>query len=73
MKRAINLEKIGKVQCRHNYYIDLSKLNKFRNPRVSFNGRVWVLSVAVEIEVEAKKEQLNNFTVRVDLGSKHFQ
>lgn len=69
-ENIVNLEKIGKVQCRHNYDIDLSKVNKFSNPRVSFNGRVWVLSVAVEIEVEDKKEQLNNFTVGVDLGIK---
>lgn len=64
----VNLEKVGKVQCRYNYNIDLSKINKFSNPRISFNGRVWVLSVAIEIEVE--KEQLNNFTVGVDLGIK---
>ena len=57
---TINLEKIGKVQCRYNYDIDLSKVTKFSNPRVSFNGRVWVLSVAIEIEVEEKEEQLNN-------------
>ena len=66
----VNLEKIGKVRYRHNYGIDLSKVNKFSNPRVSFNGRVWVLTVAIEIEVEDKKEQLNNFTVGVDLGIK---
>ena len=64
----MNLEKIGKVRCRHNYDIDLSKITKFSNPRVSFNGRVWVLSVAIEIETE--KETLNDFTVGVDLGIK---
>lgn len=69
-ENIVNLEKIGKVQCKHNYNIDLSKVNKFSNPRVSFNGRVWVLSVAIENEVEDKKEQLNNFTVGVDLGIK---
>ena len=35
---------------------------------MSFNGRVWVLSVAIEIETE--KEKLNDFTVGVDLGIK---
>lgn len=69
-ENIVNLEKIGKIQCRYNYDIDLSRVNKFSNPRVSFNGRVWVLSVVVEIEVEDKKEQLNNFTVGVDLGIK---
>lgn len=68
-ENAVNLEKIGKVQCRLNYNIDLSKVNKFSNPRVSFNGRVWVLSVVIEIE-EDKKEQLNKVTVGVDLGIK---
>lgn len=69
-ENIVNLEKIGKVQCRHNYDINLSKVNKFSNPKVSFNGRVWVLSVAIEVEVEDKKKQLNNFTVGVDLGIK---
>lgn len=69
-ENIVNLEKIGKVQCRHNYDLDLSKVDKFSNPRVCFNGRVWVLRVAIEIEVEDKKEQLNQFTVGVDLGIK---
>jgi len=65
----VNLEKIGKMQCKHNYDIDLSKVTKFSNPRVSFNGRVWVLSVAIEMENE--KEQLNDFSIGVDLGIKN--
>lgn len=67
---VVNLEKIGKVKCRHNYAIDLSNVIKFSNPRVNFNGRVWVLSVAIEIEGEHKREQLNKFSVGVDLGIK---
>jgi putative transposase len=69
-ENIVNLEKIGKVQYKHNYDVDLSKINKFSNPRVSFNGRVWVLSVAVDVETENKEEELNNFTVGVDLGIK---
>ncbi|MCT8976613.1 transposase [Clostridium sp. CX1] len=69
-ENIVNLEKIGKIQCRYNYDIDLSKVNKFSNPRVRFNGRVWVLIAAIEIEEENRKEQLNNFTVGVDLGIK---
>ena len=65
----VNLEKIGKMQCKHNYDIDLSKVTKFSNPRVSFNGRVWVLLVAIEMENE--KEQLNDFSIGVDLGIKN--
>ena len=65
---TVNLEKIGKVQCKHNYDINLSKATKISNPRVSFNGRVWVLSIAIEIESE--KEQLNDFSIGIDLGIK---
>lgn len=39
-ENIVNFEKIGKVQYRHNYDIDLSKVSKFSNPRVSFNGRI---------------------------------
>ena len=65
---VVNLEKIGKVQCKYDYNFDLSQVKKFSNPRVSFNGRVWVLSVAIEIEYE--QEQLNDFSIGVDLGIK---
>lgn len=64
----VNLEKIGKVQCKYDYSIDLSQVTKFSNPRVSFNGRVWLISVAIETENEQAK--LNDFSIGVDLGIK---
>ncbi len=62
----VNLEKIGKVKCRVDYDINLSTITKFKNPRIHFNGRVWVLSVGVEIPVE--KTKLNDFSLGIDLG-----
>ncbi|WP_454054265.1 RNA-guided endonuclease InsQ/TnpB family protein [Clostridium sp. Marseille-Q7071] len=62
----VNLEKIGKVKCRVDYDIDLTTIKRFKNPRIHFNGRVWILSVGVETPVE--KTKLNNFSLGVDLG-----
>ncbi|KZL92724.1 RNA-guided endonuclease InsQ/TnpB family protein [Clostridium magnum] len=64
----VNLEKIGKVSYKSDYDIDLTTITKFSNPRVSFNGRVWVLSVGIETQVE--REQLNDTSIGVDLGIK---
>lgn len=64
----VNLEKIGKVKYKSNYDIDLTTINKFINPRVSFNGRVWVLSVGVE--ATTKNIELSKLSVGVDLGIK---
>lgn len=66
---TVNLEKIGKVRCRHDYDIDLTQVQKFSNPRVSCNGRCWVLSVGVE--VEQVKPELTDVSLGVDLGIKH--
>ncbi|WP_291578226.1 RNA-guided endonuclease InsQ/TnpB family protein [Clostridium sp. UBA6640] len=62
----VNLEKIGKVKCRVDYDLDLTTIKKFSNPRIHFNGRVWVLSVGIETPVE--KTKLNNFSLGIDLG-----
>ncbi|ARC83780.1 transposase, IS605 OrfB family [Clostridium argentinense CDC 2741] len=62
----VNLEKIGKVKCRVDYDIDLATITKFQNPRIHFNGRVWVLSVGIETSVE--KAKLNDFSLGIDLG-----
>ncbi|BDR76012.1 RNA-guided endonuclease InsQ/TnpB family protein [Clostridium tetani] len=52
----VNLEKIGKVKCKVDYDIDLTTIKKFKNPRVKFNGRVWVLSVGIEIPAKKVKK-----------------
>lgn len=67
-ENIVNLEKIGKVRCRHDYGIDLTQVQKFSNPRVNYNGRCWVLAVGVEVEQE--KSELTNVSLGIDLGIK---
>lgn len=64
----VNLEKIGKVKYKADYDIDLTTITKFSNPRVKFNGRVWVLSVGIEIQ--AQNTELNDFSLGIDMGIK---
>lgn len=64
----VNLEKIGKVRCRHDYDIDLTQVQKFSNPRVSHNGRCWVLSVGVEVGQE--QAEFTDISLGIDLGVK---
>jgi putative transposase len=64
----VNLEKIGKIKYRSNYNIDLSTILKFSNPRVGFNGRVWVISVGVEVSTE--NAELSDVSIGIDLGIK---
>jgi len=64
----VNLEKIGKIKCKADYNIDLAIIKKFSNPRVSFNGRVWILSVGIEVQTQNIK--LNNLIIGIDLGIK---
>lgn len=65
-KEFLNFEKIGKIKYKSDYDINLTKTVKFSNPRVKFNGRVWILSVGVEIPLE--KTKLKDFSLGVDLG-----
>lgn len=65
---VVNLEMIGKVKYKADYKIDLTTVTKFSNPRVSFNGRVWIISVGVETLQESVT--ISNFSVGVDLGIK---
>ncbi len=67
-KDAVNLEKIGKVQYKADYNIDLTQITKLFNPRVKHNSRVWILTLG--IEEEPKKIKLNDFSLGIDLGIK---
>lgn len=64
----VNLEKIGKVKFNADYDIDLTIITKFSNPRVKFNGRVWILSVG--IETQAENIELTDFSLGIDMGIK---
>lgn len=63
---TVNIEKIGKVKYVSNYQIP--KLPKYNNPRVSYDGRYWYLSLG--FEHEAGKDNLNNLSIGIDVGIK---
>lgn len=66
--QTVNLEKIGKVKCKSSYDVDFTKVTKFSNPNVTFNGRCWVLRFAIDVINEPI--QLTDKVVGVDLGIK---
>lgn len=65
---TVNLEKIGKVNYKSSYDLDLTTISKFSNPTVTYNGRCWVLNVGIDIEPNIKK--LEDKVLSVDLGLK---
>ena len=65
----VNLEKIGKVKYKSSYNIDFIKETSFKNPHVSYNGRCWVLTFA--LDVENKIKSLTNEVIGIDLGIKY--
>lgn len=65
----VNLEKIGKVRYKSSYNIDFIEETSFKNPHVSYNGRCWILTFA--LDVENKFETLTNEVIGIDLGIKY--
>ena len=65
---TVNLEKIGKVKYKSSYDIDLTRISKFSNPHVSYNGRCWILTLGIETKIEEIK--LTNEVIGIDLGIK---
>ena len=46
----------------------MTKISKFSNPHVLFNGRCWVLAVGIELPIE--EVELTNEVIGIDLGIK---
>ena len=67
-KDYVKCEKLGKIKCGY-HRIDLSKTNKYANPRISYDGNNYWLSVNVLEEIE---ENNNDKTepIGIDLGIK---
>ena len=62
-QNLVLIEKVGWIKCNE------SLVNqKFTNPRISFDGKYWYLSVGVEQTKE--KEELNDVSLGIDLGIK---
>lgn len=64
----VQIEKLGKVKYQTNLYLPLGKGNKFMNPRISKQGKKWILSLSMECENQAY--QLIDTTMGIDLGIK---
>jgi putative transposase len=65
-ENTINLEKIGRVKFKTNKEIPI--LDKYMNPRASFDGKYWYLSFGFEHQEQGF--ELNDFSVGIDLGIK---
>lgn len=63
----VNIEKVGKVKYKTNY--DIPNLDKYYNPRCSFDGKYWYLIFGYE-QSENQAELNNDLSVGIDLGVK---
>lgn len=63
----VNLEKIGKVKYKTNY--EIPNLEKYANPRCSFDGKYWYLSLGFEHD-ENQVVLNKDVSVGIDLGIK---
>lgn len=63
---TVNLEKIGRVKFKTNYKIPV--LDKYVNPRCSFDGKYWYLSFG--FEHNENQVELKDVSVGLDLGVK---
>lgn len=63
----VNLEKIGNVEYTTNY--DVPNLDKYNNPRCSFDGRYWYLTLGFEHN-ENQVELNKDLSIGIDLGIK---
>lgn len=62
---TVNLEKIGRVEFSTNY--DIPILDKYMNPRCSYDGRYWYLSFGFE-QGENQVELNQDLSIGIDLG-----
>lgn len=64
----VNIEKIGKIKYKTNY--NIPNLLKYVNPRCSFDGRYWYLSLGFEQD-ENQVELSKDLSIGIDLGIKN--
>ena len=62
--KTVLIEKVGWIKTSEQLPIDA----KYKNPRVSFDGKYWYLSVGIEEEI--KQPELTNEVIGIDLGLK---
>ena len=64
-QNLVLIEKVGWIKCNE----PLTN-QKFTNPRISYDGKYWHLSVGIEVKEE--NQELTNKTIGIDLGLKDF-
>ena len=65
---SVQLPNLGMMKYQTNLYIPLGKGHKFMNPRVSKQGKKWILSLSMECE--SQTYQLTDTSMGIDLGIK---
>lgn len=65
---ASNIEKVGKVKYKTDYELPQGRGFKYSNARVSFRNGKWMLSFGIECESQA--QELNDYSMGIDLGVK---
>ena len=63
-----NIEKVGKVKYKSDYNLTQGRGFKYMNARVSFKNGKWMLSFVIECESQA--QELNDYSMGIDLGIK---
>ena len=63
-----NIEKVGKVKYKTDYELPQGRGFKYSNARVSFRNGKWMLSFGIECENQA--QELNDYSMGIDLGVK---
>nr|DAF08242.1 MAG TPA: endonuclease [Caudoviricetes sp.] len=69
VNNCVNIEKIGKIKYQSDKELPQGRnVCKFTNPRIAFENNKWILSFGMECENQA--QELNDFSVGIDLGVK---
>lgn len=63
-----NIERVGKVKCKTDYDLPQGRGFKYSNARVSFKNGKWMLSFGIECENQV--QELNDYSMGIDLGIK---
>ena len=63
-----NIEKVGKVRYKTDYDLPQGRGFKYSNARVSFKNGKWMLSFGIECENQV--QELNDYSMGIDLGIK---
>lgn len=71
--KKVYVEKIGYITLAEFGRIPFTEETKYSNPRITFDGKYWYVSVGIKItEFSEEKKEKNNLVLGIDLGIKEF-